>query len=112
MENLTVDDPITSHAVRVYNLDVQPNNTIEEVKSTIQDKEGIPVNQQRLIFKGERLEGGRTLSDYNVQNGSSVYLVLQRAKMQTLLQHLLVKQRPSTVNPPRQSKTLGKRFTI
>ena len=71
----TVDDPIISGAGRVYSLLVQPNSTIEEIKSKVQDKEGIPTEQQRLIFEKKQLKDGRTLSDYNVRNGSRIYLV-------------------------------------
>ncbi len=75
---------------KILTLDVKSIDTIHDVKWKIQDKMGIPLDQQRLLYSCRELENGRTLSDYNIEYGKSVITLILETEYQKLKNELMI----------------------
>ena len=59
-------------------LEVEPTDKVEDLKAKYQEKEGVPPDQQRFVFRGKQIEDGKTLQDYSIEEGSSIHYVLRK----------------------------------
>lgn len=62
---------------KTISVDVEPDESVESLKAKIQEKEGVPIDQQRIIFDGKQLDSLKSLADYDIDDDSTLHLVLR-----------------------------------
>lgn len=90
---------------KTVSIEVEEGESIEDVKAKISEKEGIPPEQQRLIFGGQQLEDAKTLQDYGVGDDDTFHLVLRLVSFFTYKKELLYEYMDSCVHEQRKGSS-------